>query len=122
MTDYNTIPDDEYQAFGSAQLDDLMADSWERQKQATEDANRQVEQAQREADEASQRVVLAQQMSATLRQPPPPPIAPAPSPAPAPQSPMGRYDTALSPDEERAFQAWKQQYAPRDSGEDYDLR
>ena len=32
------------------------------------------------------------------------------------------FDTRLTPDEEVAFQAWKQQYAPNDSGEDYDLR
>lgn len=32
------------------------------------------------------------------------------------------YDTQLSPEQETAFQAWKQQYAPRDSGYDYDLR
>jgi hypothetical protein len=32
------------------------------------------------------------------------------------------YDTPLKPDEETAFQAWKKQYAPKDSGADYDLR
>lgn len=32
------------------------------------------------------------------------------------------YDTALSPEEETQFQAWKRKYAPHDSGEDYDLR
>lgn len=32
------------------------------------------------------------------------------------------YETALSPDEERQFSAWRQQYAPKDSGTDYDLR
>lgn len=32
------------------------------------------------------------------------------------------YDTKLSPDDEQRFLAWKQQYAPRDSGQDYDLR
>lgn len=31
-------------------------------------------------------------------------------------------DTSLTPDEEKAFAAWKQQYAPKDSGGDYDLR
>ena len=32
------------------------------------------------------------------------------------------YDTKLDPDEEAAFQQWKAQVAPNDSGEDYDLR
>lgn len=32
------------------------------------------------------------------------------------------YETALSGDEEQRFQKWKQQYAPADSGSDYDLR
>src|SRR5262245_34549188 len=32
------------------------------------------------------------------------------------------YDTPLTPDEETQFQTWKQKYAPRDSGADYDLR
>lgn len=32
------------------------------------------------------------------------------------------YDTKLTPNEERAFQAWKATYAPNDSGTDYDLR
>lgn len=35
---------------------------------------------------------------------------------------LDRYDTPLTPVEERAFQAWKQRYAPNDSGYDYDLR
>jgi hypothetical protein len=29
-----------------------------------------------------------------------------------------QYETSLSPTEERAFQEWKQQYAPQDSGAD----
>ena len=32
------------------------------------------------------------------------------------------YDTQLSPEQEQAYQAWKLQNAPRDSGADYDLR
>lgn len=32
------------------------------------------------------------------------------------------YDTKLSQSDERSFQDWKQQHAPNDSGEDYDLR
>lgn len=32
------------------------------------------------------------------------------------------YDTSLSADEEQQFQKWKAQYAPKDSGADYDLR
>lgn len=32
------------------------------------------------------------------------------------------FDTPLAANEEQAFQAWKAQYAPRDSGADYDLR
>jgi hypothetical protein len=32
------------------------------------------------------------------------------------------YDTALSADEETKFQKWKNVNAPKDSGEDYDLR
>lgn len=35
---------------------------------------------------------------------------------------MSSYDTRLTPQEERMFQVWKAQYAPRDSGADYDLR
>lgn len=34
----------------------------------------------------------------------------------------GRYDTKLPAADEASFQQWKQQHAPRDSGEDYDLR
>lgn len=34
----------------------------------------------------------------------------------------GHYNTFLQPDEEAAFRKWKAQYAPNDSGEDYDLR
>jgi hypothetical protein len=33
-----------------------------------------------------------------------------------------RYNTSLSADEEAQFQQWKQRYAPKDSGADYDLR
>jgi hypothetical protein len=33
-----------------------------------------------------------------------------------------KYETKLLPSEEPAFQAWKQKYAPNDSGVDYDLR
>ncbi len=32
------------------------------------------------------------------------------------------YNTVLNRDDETQFQAWKARYAPRDSGEDYDLR
>jgi hypothetical protein len=35
---------------------------------------------------------------------------------------MDKYDTKLSSSEETGFQKWKQQYAPKDSGADYDLR
>jgi len=34
----------------------------------------------------------------------------------------GTFDTILTVPEEREFKAWKQQYAPNDSGADYDLR
>lgn len=40
--------------------------------------------------------------------------------APLPQTKT--YDTSLSPQEEQRFKAWKQEYAPNDSGADYDLR
>lgn len=40
-------------------------------------------------------------------------------PLPPPSDP---YETKLNPEEELAFQAWKQKYAPQDSGYDYDLR
>ncbi len=33
-----------------------------------------------------------------------------------------QYDTPLSPQQEAAFQIWKMQNAPRDTGQDYDLR
>lgn len=39
---------------------------------------------------------------------------------PVPETPT--YDTQLSPAEEQSFQQWKRQYAPNDSGADYDLR
>lgn len=32
------------------------------------------------------------------------------------------YDTKLQPEEETKFQQWKSVNAPKDSGEDYDLR
>jgi hypothetical protein len=35
---------------------------------------------------------------------------------------QGQYDTKLSEAEEVAFQKWKKQHAPKDSGLDYDLR
>jgi hypothetical protein len=34
----------------------------------------------------------------------------------------GMFETSLSPDDEKEFQKWKKQYAPNDSGADYDLR
>lgn len=36
--------------------------------------------------------------------------------------PPQSYDTPLTPQEETSFQTWKKIYAPKDSGEDYDLR
>lgn len=40
-----------------------------------------------------------------------------------PAAAAGReYETKLSPKDEGAFQQWKAQYAPNDSGDDYDLR
>lgn len=48
------------------------------------------------------------------------PAIPAKPAAAAPK--LGKYDTALTPDEETKFQAWKTANAPKDSGEDYDLR
>lgn len=38
------------------------------------------------------------------------------------ERPRQTYNTTLTPEEEQAFTQWKQQYAPNDSGEDYDLR
>lgn len=37
-------------------------------------------------------------------------------------SSLGPYDTRLSPDDEADFKLWKKEYAPKDSGADYDLR
>lgn len=34
----------------------------------------------------------------------------------------GQYDTKLTPAEEAEFIKWKEKHAPKDSGEDYDLR
>jgi hypothetical protein len=48
-------------------------------------------------------------------------FAPDPEETPAPAA-AKTFDTALSPSEEKAFAAWKKQYAPNDSGADYDLR
>lgn len=45
---------------------------------------------------------------------------PVATPPATPRSPS--FDTALNPAEETRFREWKQKYAPRDSGEDYDLR
>lgn len=42
-------------------------------------------------------------------------------PAPAPVDPL-QYETKLLPEEEPQFEAWKATHAPKDSGEDYDLR
>lgn len=52
---------------------------------------------------------------------------PAQSSAPAPAQPgapdyTNQYNTPLKPEERAAFQAWKQKYAPNDSGSDYDLQ
>lgn len=33
-----------------------------------------------------------------------------------------QFNTKLSPEQEAQFQAWKQLFAPKDSGMDYDLR
>jgi hypothetical protein len=44
------------------------------------------------------------------------------APAPAARDFDAQFNTILSPQEESQFQQWKAQYAPRDSGEDYDLR
>jgi hypothetical protein len=35
---------------------------------------------------------------------------------------MSDFDTQLSPEDEKRFQAWKMLFAPNDSGMDYDLR
>ena len=35
---------------------------------------------------------------------------------------MAEYETQLTPSDEEKFQTWKKQYAPNDSGADYDLR
>lgn len=35
---------------------------------------------------------------------------------------MSQFETKLTPQEEAAFWQWKQQFAPHDSGTDYDLR
>lgn len=35
---------------------------------------------------------------------------------------MDKFDTKLSPKEEKSFQEWKSKNAPKDSGVDYDLR
>lgn len=32
------------------------------------------------------------------------------------------YETKLTPEEEKQFQVWKAQYAPKDNGVDYDFR
>lgn len=50
---------------------------------------------------------------------PPTGLAPPPSIARPPEQ---SFETALSPSEEQQFQSWKKQYAPQDSGADYDLR
>jgi hypothetical protein len=39
-----------------------------------------------------------------------------------PISHLGKYDTKLSPDDEADFKKYKAEYAPNDSGQDYDLR
>lgn len=49
-------------------------------------------------------------------------IPPQPSAPNLGQPRTGNFDTPLSPTEEAQFQQWKARYAPRDTGEDYDLR
>lgn len=39
-----------------------------------------------------------------------------------PEATPRNYDTPLAPADEQKFQAWKQKFAPNDSGADYDLR
>ena len=41
---------------------------------------------------------------------------------PSYRAPMDKFETPLTPQEEIKFQAWKKQYAPNDSGFDYDFR
>lgn len=36
--------------------------------------------------------------------------------------PVDQFETKLNPQEEQVFSGWKAKYAPKDSGEDYDLR
>lgn len=50
------------------------------------------------------------------------PQLPNPMVAQPKNKPPANYDTPLTPGQESRFQQWKQQYAPKDSGEDYDLR
>lgn len=50
------------------------------------------------------------------------PVDEAAAQAPAPAAALPSFDTPLPPDQETAFQAWKAQNAPNDSGQDYDLR
>ena len=41
---------------------------------------------------------------------------------PSPMAPADQYTTPLTPVAEKAFQTWRNKYAPQDSGADYDLR
>lgn len=53
------------------------------------------------------------------------PTPPGPAAPLSPQSVVAAgpsYDTQLTPEEEKQFQAWKAKYAPNDTGADYDLR
>jgi len=53
---------------------------------------------------------------------PPPPIPDSPAAAPKETGGGPSYDTQLTPEEENRFAVWKANYAPKDSGADYDLR
>jgi len=37
-------------------------------------------------------------------------------------TPLNLYNTVLPADQKKPYRAWKQKYAPKDSGMDYDLR
>lgn len=52
----------------------------------------------------------------------PPLPAGAPVKTTQPPDTGSQYNTQLKPEEQAAFQAWKQKYAPNDSGDDYDLQ
>jgi hypothetical protein len=67
---FNFILEDEYQGYGDALLDEMMAENQREIERQTAEANAEIARAQQEAAEAASRVALMQQVIAIAKQPP----------------------------------------------------